>query len=144
MHEEDYKNRNKPENCMVIGDIPGTGAGSEGVQGPPGPAGPPGADGARGERGLTGDPGPAGPQGPIGNSVTIERYLETEDDLDSLGLGLEDTGKSYLTLDTGRLYFWTGTQFNDVGPIVGPQGIPGVDGARGDEGPQGERGLPGT
>ena len=111
-----------------------------GPQGPEGPAGQDGAQGPQGDPGQDGAPGPKGDQGDPGTGVTILGSLPTPDDLPATG----NPGDAYLI--TGDLYVWTGTDWQNVGTIQGPQGPqgePGQDGLEGPEGPQGAQGEQG-
>ena len=93
-------------------------------------------------RGTQGIEGPAGPMGPAGTSVTI---LGSYDDISDLKKDHPkgSPGQSYLVED--NLYVWSDTlgDWQDVGVIRGPQGIPGEPGPIGPVGPRGMQGLPG-
>lgn len=86
-------------------------------------------------KGDHGDQGPEGPQGPKGDtgaqgvSVTLVGSVPTPADLPTPG----GAGEGYIVTQTGNLWFWNSiaTEWDDIGPIVGPQG---------DTGPQGETG----
>lgn len=125
--------------------------GPRGLQGPVGETGEKGADGlpgATGAVGPEGPQGPTGPTGPAGTSVVIDGYVLDEDELLDVAVDLTeaDKGKCYITTSTGRIYFWTGTDFNDGGPIKGDpgeDGAPGIQGPRGADGAQGPQGIPG-
>lgn len=114
----------------------------------PGPTGP---KGATGPQGLQGPTGPTGPKGDTGSSFRAD-VLDVE-----ANRALHNTqpkGFSYLSIDTGLLYFklsaasadWSpGFQYGkgDTGD-TGPQGPEGPQGIQGLQGPQGLQGDPGT
>ena len=77
-----------------------------GKQGPPGPQGEP------------------GPEGPPGGFI-LRGEVETWDDLPTSGQAQND---AYVVADTGRLAMWDGTEWIDVGSIVGPEGPVGPPG----------------
>ena len=111
----------------------GTIQGPQGLQGPKGdngeagPTGPAGADGAM---------GPEGPEGPAGSVGTIAGSFDSVEDLIA-NESNHQPGNFYLI--GKNLWFWnteTG-QWENAGPIEGPQGEPGPQGPEGPEGPQG-------
>lgn len=110
-------------------------AGAEGAQGPQGavgeegPQGPVGATGETGPEGPQGVQGPQGPQGDQGETGTGLTVLGTLDEVGDLPEGDNDPGDAYLI--DGDLWIWDGTEWDNAGPISGPQG------------PQGENGGPG-
>lgn len=53
-------------------------------------------------------------------------------------------GDGYITQDTGHLWVWDGTQWNDVGQITGFTGSRGYDGSTGDVGFTGSIGYTGS
>ena len=117
----------------------------------PGPAGPPGADGADGVQGIqgeqgvpgpegpTGPTGPTGPQGPAGTGINIQGEVPTVGDLPTGAA----PGDAWVIAETGDLWQWTGTEWVNLGQIVGPAGPPGATGPTGPEGPQGPTGATG-
>jgi hypothetical protein len=142
--------------------------GNEGAQGATGSPGARGADGAKGDPGETGPPGQKGDQGVPGNdstvqgppgdtgaqgvSVTLQGTKATIADLPLTGLAgqgwIVTTGDG-LTHLNGSLWFWNVADgaWNDIGPIVGPQGDkgnPGDQGDKGDQGVPGNDGAPGA
>ena len=154
---------------QVAGDIGATGP--QGVIGPTGPrGGPTGPTGSIGSRGPTGPqgafgctgptgpsstvPGPTGPQGvPVNLLGTKANTLDLPDPLTAT------PGDAYIVTFVpspgvnGSLFFLSpdSLQWEDIGPIVGPQGspglastIPGPQGPTGPQGPAGPRGLSGT
>ena len=142
------------------GDIGQTGP--EGPQGPagadssvPGPQGPQGQKGDQGEPGITGAQGAPGTKGDKGDtgaqgvSVTLKGTKATIADLPisgSAGDGwIVTTGNGGIHAD-GSLWFWNITEgkWDDIGPIVGPQGDQGPQGQTGSTGPQGIQGISGN
>jgi hypothetical protein len=107
-------------------------SGSTGPQGPTGPTGPTGAVGDTGPIGPTGATGPTGPQG---TSIVIKGTVSLIADLPSTG---NTAGDAYIVEeDGGHLWLWDGSQWDDVGMIVGPQGPTGSQGPTGPTGPLG-------
>jgi len=129
-------------------DNPGSGGGAAGPQGPIGATGPQGPIGATGPQGaastvpgpqgLTGPTGPQGLTGPQGTSVVLKGSVATVADLDNI-VGPAQ-GDLYVVLADGNGYVWSGTAWNNAGPIqgpegpTGPQGDPGLQGATGPTG----------
>ncbi len=119
--------------------------GSTGATGPQGDTGPMGPTGPTGEQGLTGlvgdqgpqgeigptgpqgelgPTGPTGSQGPQGTSFTVKGTVSLTADLPTTGNAI---GDSYVVLeDGGHLWVWDGTQFDDIGQVVGPTGPTGA------------------
>lgn len=97
--------------------------GPAGATGPAGPSGPAGAIGPQGPAGADGAPGAAGPQGPAGPQGTGLTVIGSV--ADSTGLPFPYTGSAgdgYITQNTGMLWIWDGSQWNNVGVIAGPAG----------------------
>lgn len=124
--------------------------GSQGPQGPigfqgqTGPQGVSGPQGLIGSQGFQGPLGPQGPQGVNGTSVVLKGSVQSVINLPSSG---NTQGDLYIVLDDGDGYVWDGTQWENAGPIVGPQGPQGpqgVNGIQGSTGPQGVTGPQGT
>ena len=69
-----------------------------------------------------GPQGPEGPQGPAGTGVTILGSFDSPSELPPTG----SNGDAYLV--QGDLYVWSGTEWDNVGTIQGPEGPPGDDG----------------
>lgn len=95
-----------------------------------------------------------GPQGDAGTIVNLKGTVPTFGDLPTDAA----PGDGWVVEADGDLYVWDGTQWNNVGPIqgpegpqgpVGPQGPQGVKGDKGDtgaqgiQGPQGPQGIQG-
>jgi hypothetical protein len=86
--------------------------------------------------GIAGPTGPTGaqstvpgPTGPLGAGVAIVGSVTGVGDLPTGYTGA--VGDSYIVQAVGSLYAWDGSQFNDVGNIVGPTGSTGPQGATG-------------
>ena len=113
--------------------------GLQGIQGIEGPRGLQGDKGEIGPKGPKGDKGDPGEQGKDGSSVSIMDTLASTDNLP------EPTqlnkGDGYLI--DGDLHISTGTAWNNVGKIQGPQGIQGLKGDTGPIGPKGDTGATG-
>lgn len=91
-----------------------------------------GATGPRGQQGLKGD------KGDVGAGLTILGSKNTEGDLPSNPV----TGDAWLIGDD--LYVYTGTAWENTGPVRGPQGVDGPQGAKGDKGDKGDKGNQGV
>lgn len=83
-------------------------------------------------QGAQGIPGPAGADG---TSVTIKGTLPGVGSLPESGA----PGDAWLI--AGNLWVWTGSDWENVGPIQGPKGDPG---AQGEQGPKGDPGMDGA
>lgn len=98
--------------------------------GPTGPTGPSGVFGPTGPTGAAGADstvvGPTGPTGPQGVSINFIGTVATVGDLPASG---NTTNDAYIVTADGDLYVWDGTQWDNVGQIVGPQGPTGPQGA---------------
>ena len=128
-----YDNTNWVSRTAVIRGPAGTDGvnGSDGAQGPQGP---------QGEQGPAGEDGLQGPPGSPGTSVNMRGSVATTGDLPTSG-NTENDG--YYCESDGDCYVWTGTEWVNVGPIVGPQGLQGPRGLQGIQGIQGPIGLTG-
>ena len=118
--------------------------GPTGVTGPTGPTGVTGVEGPTGPTGATGLQGPTGVTGPAGadgTSVNIVGGVDTEGSLDPSYGG--SVGDGFITEDDGHLHVWNGATWDDVGPIVGPEGATGPTGVTGPTGPTGVTGVEG-
>ena len=135
-------------------------AGPSGATGPTGPTGPIGTTGPTGPQGVTGPVGPpgttgatgaastvAGPTGPTGPQGTSISLLGTVATVGNLPASSNAVNDAYIVTANEDLYVWSGSAWNNVGQIVGPQGATGATGAAstvtGPTGPTGSAGLQG-
>jgi len=116
---------------VVIG-----GAGVPGPEGPEGPQGPIGPSG--GPPGPEGPPGPQGPAGETGSGLVIQGAVTNESELPTDA----EIGDGWLV--GVNLYIWTGTGWQNCGPVRGPQGEIGPTGDTGPAGASGAAGPPGV
>lgn len=114
--------------------------GDQGVQGPEGAQGNEGPLGFAGDRGTRGPQGPEGPMGPPGTSVAFRGTVANAGGLPPSG---NQTGDGFLDESSGHLWVWDGNDWQDEGPIRGPQGVRGPEGQEGPPGIQGDRGPEG-
>ena len=122
--------------------------GTQGVQGIPGIQGIQGNTGTVGIQGPIGNTGTQGVQGPIGDtgaqgiSITLVGSSATTT-VESLGAG--SAGQGWINTTDGDIYFWNTltTLWENIGPIVGPQGERGLQGVQGEKGDQGIPGAQG-
>jgi len=134
-------------------------AGPTGATGPSGSDGAPGATGPRGDTGPQGSTGPAGAQGAPGAkgdkgdtgaqgvSVTLQGTKALIADLPTPGVEDDFAGHGWIVTEGGgNLWFWnlTDSAWNNVGPIVGPQGDQGAQGPAGSQGAEGPQGAAGA
>ena len=117
-------------------------AGSKGDIGYTGSEGSPGLQGNRGytgSEGLQGTPGLQGLTGAQGINIVLVGSTTT---VTTSTVGLGTAGQGWINTTDGDVYFWnTGTQlWENIGPIVGPQGDLGYTGS---QGTQGDIGLTG-
>jgi hypothetical protein len=126
------------------------GAISVGPQGPTGPTSTvPGPTGPTGPVGFTGATGPKGEKGEDGSGITILGTKANVGELPSTG---NNPGDCFVI--SGILYAWDGTQWVNVGQVLGPTGPTGPTGQRGADstivgpsgptGPTGPTGLAGV
>ena len=131
--------------------------GPTGLQGPTGPVGPTGPQGLKGDQGATGPAGAQGAPGAKGDkgdtgaqgvSVTLQGTKALIADLPAAPFNPQDyAGHGWIVTEGGgNLWFWnlTDQAWNNVGPIVGPQGDPGPQGPAGSQGAQGLAGADGA
>jgi hypothetical protein len=104
------------------------------LKGTPGTVGATGDQGVLGPKGDIGITGPTGPQGLMGPGITLLGKLDTTAALPTTG----QYGQGYLV--TGNFWGWTGTAFENLGPIQGPKGDIG---GKGDVGATGANGIKG-
>ncbi len=127
--------------------------GPAGPQGATGPAGPQGPQGPTGATGPQGEQGPAGPQGiqgvkgdtgAQGAAVTLKGSKNNEAEI--LAIVSPSAGDAWINQDNGDLYFWNVTdgRWDNIGQIVGPQGLQGPQGIQGLKGDTGATGATGA
>ena len=113
--------------------------GRDGIDGAPGRDGLDGLNGTNGADGSKGDKGDTGEQGIsivlVGSSATTT--------VASLGEG--SVGQGWINTTDGNVYFWNTLTVNweNIGPIVGPQGDKGDSGDKGEKGDTGQNGQNG-
>jgi len=130
--------------------------GPTGNTGPTGPTGPQGPTGIQGPTGLTGATGPTGLTGPTGAASTVPGPTGPTGPTGPVGAGLNIlgtlSGPSGLPISgspgdgyiiNGDLYVWDGSQWVNVGDIVGPTGPTGNTGPTGPTGNIGPTGIQG-
>ena len=111
--------------------------GDRGPAGETGPVGPPGPTGPRGATGAKGDTGPAGPKGEAGTGFTLKGSKSNKSELPTNA----KAGDAYLV--AGDVMVWSGSAWENVGQIQGPEGPEGPRGATGAKGDTGDRGPAG-
>lgn len=121
--------------------IPGP-AGPAGPQGPTGPPGPQGETGPKGPAGPRGPAGPTGPKGDKGDPGTGFKLLGTVAGESALPSGAS-TGDAWLDEKSNNVFVWSGSAWQNVGPIQGPTGPAGPAGPQGPTGSQGPTGPAG-
>lgn len=87
--------------------------------------------------------GPTGPTGPQGSPGTSIEFKGSVANVASLPSGAEVNDAYIVQSDGGHLWVWDGSQWDDIGQIVGPTGVTGPTGATGPTGPQGDVGSGG-
>ena len=92
-----------------------------------------GVPGPKGDNGLDGPPGPPGPQGPPGTGINIRGKL---DSVSLLPTTCVDETEAYII--GNDVWAWIGTEWVNLGPIQGPQGLQGPPGPQGVQGPPGK------
>ena len=121
--------------------------GATGATGVQGPAGVAGVDGADGATGATGVQGPEGATGPAGSGVTIKGTALTwppDVNPDAGDMWILGYVPVEINGSPGDGVVWTGTSWENVGPIRGPQGEPGATGVSGAQGADGATGATGA
>jgi len=136
--------------------------GPQGVQGEVGPqgvqgeTGPQGIEGPQGVQGFQGDVGPQGIQGPQGETgdtgpqgagLVIKGTLASVGDLPASG-NVEGDAYAVGITSPRDIYVWdaVNSEWDNVGPLEGPQGDvgpQGPQGIQGEAGPQGQQGIQG-
>ena len=92
--------------------------------------------GRQGYTGSIGGSGYTGSEGPAGTSVNIVGQVSTSAGLDPAYTG--NQGDGFIAQDTGNLWVWSGSAWNDVGRILGYTGSVGSAGYTGSQGVPGE------
>jgi hypothetical protein len=103
------------------------------------------ATGPTGPAGV-GEVGPTGPTGPAGENSTSINFLGSVADEESLPSTGNTQNDAYVLEDTLEIYAWDGTDWNNLGNLLGPTGVEGPTGptgATGDTGPTGADGATG-
>ena len=132
--------------------------GPAGIQGPTGPIGPQGDAGDIGYTGsagtgYTGSQGSAGPSGDLGYTgsrgqpgvgIRVIGSLDLAADLEFYPTAGLVEGDSLVIVETTHLLVWNTVEWIDVGPIQGPQGLPGNTGFTGSFGAVGFTGSRGA
>ena len=113
------------------------------VVGQGGPRGPQGTTGYIGIQGVQGTQGVQGLslQGPAGTSVSIKGSYNSYSELVTAH-PTGSSGDSYIVV--ADLWVWTGSAWQNVGPIIGPQGVTGSQGFTGTQGSIGAQGITGS
>ena len=96
-----------------------------------------GPEGPKGDKGDVGPEGPEGPTGPAGTSITIKGSYDTIGELEAAH-PTGTLGDGYIV--EGDLIIWTGSEWENVGHVRGPEGERGPKGDVGPEGPKGDKG----
>lgn len=118
--------------------------GAQGLQGVQGETGLQGTIGETGAQGIQGIQGITGLQGTSGNSITLIGSVTTYTNLPGWPNSYTGIiGDGYITTDTGHLWVWDGTEWDDVGNVTGPQGVQGITGLQGIQGITGLQGIEG-
>jgi plastocyanin len=121
------------------------------VPGDAGAKGDKGDQGIQGIQGIQGEVGPVGPQGiqgEVGPSLTILGSVDSTLDLPENN---NEIGDIRVVTATDDAYVWVRNPLGDssyewqnIGPLVGPQGETGPAGPQGETGPVGPQGVTGT
>lgn len=114
-------NAGSETNAVLQFYIPHGAQGTPGSIGPQGPQGLIGPIGPQGEQGAQGQQGPQGIQGPRGDqgtSLNIMGTVPTVGDLSTVSPGAGEIYQVDATLD---LWVWSGTQWQNLGPLAPPQ-----------------------
>lgn len=106
--------------------------GEKGEKGDKGAAGPAGPQGPRGEKGDKGDPGEKGADGTVAFESLTPEQKESLRGISITAVSIDTDGNLTITFSDG--------DSENVGNIIGPQGVPGPKGDKGDVGPQGPQG----
>lgn len=93
---------------------------------------------------------PSGGSGSGSVNINLKGAKDTEAEI--LAILDAETGDSWYCSENDDTYFWTGEEWDNIGPIVGPtgpqgpqgvQGVQGVQGTPGEDGETGAKGDPG-
>jgi hypothetical protein len=103
--------------------------GEKGAEGPAGPQGP------RGEKGDKGDPGEKGADGTVAFESLTPEQKESLRGISITAVSIDTDGNLTITFSDG--------DSENVGNIIGPQGLQDPQGEKGDVGPQGPQGPQG-
>lgn len=109
--------------------------GEKGERGEKGAEGPTGPQGPKGEKGDKGDPGEKGVDGTVAFESLTPEQKESLRGISITAVSIDTNGNLTITFSDG--------DSENVGNIIGPQGVPGPKGDKGDVGPQGPQGLQG-
>jgi hypothetical protein len=101
------------------------------------------ATGPTGPAGV-GEVGPTGPTGPAGENSTSINFLGSVADEESLPTTGNTQNDAYVLEDTLEIYAWDGTDWNNLGNLLGPTGVAGDTGPTGPTGPAGDTGPTGA
>lgn len=116
--------------------------GEKGEKGDKGAAGPTGPQGPKGEKGEKGDPGEKGVDGTVAFESLTPEQKESLRGVSITAVSIDTDGNLTITFSDG--------DSENVGNVIGPQGVPGPKGDKGDvgpvgpQGPQGEKGEQGN
>lgn len=109
--------------------------GEKGERGEKGAEGPAGPQGPRGEKGDKGDPGEKGVDGTVAFESLTPEQKESLRGISVTAVSIDTDGNLTITFSDG--------DSENVGNIIGPQGVQGPKGDKGDVGPQGPQGPQG-
>jgi hypothetical protein len=101
------------------------------------------ATGPTGPSGAAGEPGATGPTGPAGTDSVSINFLGSVADFESLPETGNTQNDAYVLEDTFEVYAWDGTDWNNLGLILGPTGPAGGEGPTGPTGATGATGPTG-
>lgn len=109
--------------------------GEKGERGEKGAEGPTGPQGPKGEKGDKGDPGEKGMDGTVAFESLTPEQKESLRGISITAVSIDTDGNLTITFSDG--------DSENVGNIIGPQGVQGPKGDKGDVGPQGPQGPQG-
>ena len=99
--------------------------------------------GGQGEQGPKGEQGEKGDKGDPGAMYNVKGTIENDAAIASIDTATAEIGDCYIAEDSKNVHMFNGTEFINLGPISGPQGIQGEKGDKGDQGEQGPEGKQG-